>query len=67
MLKVNYSEENKNAEFLSQYPAIPGYPHLFVLDSDGSFLHSQGTEVLEQGRGYSEQAFLEFLDKWKRL
>jgi thioredoxin-related protein len=66
VLKVNYSTENNNADFLSKFPAIPGYPHLFVLDSDGSFLHSQGTEELEEGRGYSEQAFLAFIDKWKR-
>jgi hypothetical protein len=66
VLKVNYSTDNKNADFLSKYPTIPGYPHFFVLDSDGTFLHSQGTGALEEGRGYNEQVFLDFLDKWKR-
>lgn len=46
-MKVNMSEENENKAFLSTYPEIKGYPHLFVLDSDGKFLHSQDTTPLE--------------------
>jgi hypothetical protein len=63
-MKVNYSNENANKDFLSNYPAVPGYPHFFVLESDGRFLHSQGTAELEEGRGYNEQVFLAFLEKW---
>ncbi len=62
--KVTYDQKNKNEEFLSGYPKISGYPHLFVLDSDGELLHSQDTADLEEGTGYSEQAFTEFLTKW---
>ena len=65
-MKVNYSDENANASFLTNYPEVPAYPHFFVLDSDGSFLHSQGTSELEEGRGYNEAVFLAFLEKWKR-
>ncbi len=64
VLKVNYSPENENSEFLSQYPQIPGYPHFFVLDTDGSFLHSQGTAVLELGRSYEPKKVLEFIRQW---
>jgi len=32
VLKVNYSKANKNEKFLSKFPKIEGYPHLFVLD-----------------------------------
>ena len=64
-MKGNYSEENRNREFLASYPTVPAYPHFFVLQSDGTFLHSQGTAELEEGRGYNEQVFLAFLDKWK--
>jgi thiol:disulfide interchange protein len=64
IMKVNYSEENHNEEFLDKYPKIPGYPHLYVLDSDGKLLHSQNTEELEEGKGYSETAVLKFLSKW---
>ena len=64
IMKVNFGEGNRNVDFLSGYPTIPGYPHLFVLDTDGNFLHSQGTEELEQGRSYNQEAFLDFLERW---
>ena len=51
VVKVNWSRENKNEAFLSAYPKINGYPHLFVLDGDRKLVHSQETDVLEQGRG----------------
>lgn len=62
--KVNYSEENQNAEFLGQYPKIEGYPHLYVLDSDGKLLHSQSTSPLEAGESYSEPTMLIYLRGW---
>ena len=65
LMKVTYDQNNKNVAFLSQYPEISGYPHLFVLDSDGKLLHSQGTAELEEGHGYNERVYLEFLEKWK--
>lgn len=67
VLKINYSPENKNEEFLSQYPEVPGYPHFFVLESDGSFLHSQGTAELEDGgKSYSEEALMDFFKAWSK-
>jgi thiol:disulfide interchange protein len=63
-MKVNMSEENENKEFLSKYPEIEGYPHLFILEKDGTFLHSQGTAVLEEGKTYNLQRFTDFLKKW---
>lgn len=47
-VKINMSEENENKDFLSKYPEIQGYPHLFVLEKDGTLLQSQSTEVLEK-------------------
>lgn len=64
-MKVNMSDENDNVDFLSEYPKIPGYPHFFVLESDGTFLHSQGTGDLEEGRGYDEEVFSAFLKTWE--
>ncbi len=61
---VNFSKENENRKFLRRYPRIPGYPHLFVLDSDGKLLHSENTGELEDGKSYSEEAILEFLKRW---
>lgn len=65
IVKVNYSKENKNEKFLSQYPAIEGYPHFFVLESDGKLLHSQNTGDLEKDKDYDKEKFLVFLNKWK--
>jgi len=64
IMKVNMSEENRNQEFLGRFPKIKGYPHIFVLDSDGTLLHSQDTGLLEEGKSYSEKALLEFLKQW---
>jgi thiol:disulfide interchange protein len=64
IMKVNKSEDNDNAEFLAQYPEIPGYPHWYILQSDGTLLHSQGTAKLEEGNSYSESALLDFLRQW---
>ncbi len=64
VVKINFSKENENTDFLSQYPKIPGYPHFFVLDSDGKFLHSQGTGELEAGQGHDHDKVFAFLKKW---
>ncbi len=64
IMKVNMSEENRNEAFLGRFPQIKGYPHIFVLDSDGKLLHSQDTAVLEEGKSYKPKVFLEFLTKW---
>ena len=63
-LKINMSEDNENKEVLSKYPAAEGYPHLYVLEKDGTFLHSQGTAELEEGKSYNKQKFTDFLTKW---
>lgn len=64
-VKVNYSDENKNEVFLSKYPKVAGYPHIFILEKDGKLLHSQNTGDLESEKGYSRDKVIEFLNKWK--
>jgi thiol:disulfide interchange protein len=64
LVKVNYSPQNKNQAFLSRYPRIAGYPHLFVLGADGKLLHSQDTGELEAGKGYDRAKMLAFLRNW---
>jgi thiol:disulfide interchange protein len=64
VVKVNYSRENKNEAVLSKYPKIPGYPHLFVLDSSGKLLHSQDTGQLESGNHHDKAKVMAFLKKW---
>jgi thiol:disulfide interchange protein len=64
VVKVNYSKENKNEAVLSHYPKIPGYPHIFVLENDGSLLCSQDTSELESGKGHDPAKVMTFLKKW---
>lgn len=64
IMKVNFSEENRNESFLSGYPEIQGYPHLFVLESDGTLLHSQNTGDLEEGKSYGHDKMMAFIERW---
>ncbi len=64
VLKVNFSEENKNEKFLSQYPKVEGYPHFFVLSKKGKLLQSQNTGLLEKDKSYDVEKFMKFLKKW---
>jgi thiol:disulfide interchange protein len=65
LMKVNVSPENMNEGFLSQYPVAAGYPHIYILDSDGTLLHSQDTVELENGAdSYVPETFMAFLQKW---
>lgn len=65
VVKVNFSEDNKNEAFLAGYPEIPGYPHFFVLEPDGRFLHSQPTGDLERGPSYDHEKMLAFVRRWR--
>ncbi len=64
VVKVNWSKENKNEKVLSKYPPIPGYPHIFILGSDGKLLHSQNTGELESGNHHDRGKVLAFLKRW---
>jgi thiol:disulfide interchange protein len=65
LVKVNVGPENMNEEFLSQFPAAAGYPHIYILENDGTFVHSQDTAELEDGAvSYVPEVFMAFLQKW---
>jgi len=66
VVKVNWSPENKNESVLSRYPKVAGYPHLFVLDGDGTLLRSQDTGALEKGKGHDPAKVMAFLKQWAR-
>jgi hypothetical protein len=46
---------------LAKYPPPAGYPHLWVLDENGSMLQSQDTSKLEKGESYDLEKFEFFL------
>lgn len=64
LVKVNFSPENKNEKALSRYSKVAGYPHFFVLDREGKFVHSQNTGELEKGKSYDAKIFKAFLTRW---
>jgi thiol:disulfide interchange protein len=69
VVKINVSKENENKKFLSRYPKVAGYPHLFILNEDGKLLHSQDTGELEypQGspvKGHDKEKVFAFLKQW---
>ena len=64
VLKINYSEENKNEKFLVQYPKVAGFPHFFVLEQNGKLLHSQNTGLLEKDKSYDPGKMLTFFKEW---
>ena len=71
VVKINVSKENKNQKLLSKYPQVPGYPHLFVLDRNGTLLHSQDTGELEYPKnypikGHDKKKVFNFLKKWAK-
>jgi thiol:disulfide interchange protein len=65
ILKVNWSRENKNDQFLGQYPEAVGYPDFLILESDGRFLEQQRTDLLESGRSYDRTRMLAFARRWR--
>lgn len=67
VLKVNYSKENKNQEFLSKYPKIEGYPHIFILNKNGELLHSQNTGDLESGDHHDPDKVIKLLKEWGKM
>ena len=61
---VYYGSDKKNEQVLSHYPRVKGIPHFFVLEKDGSVLHSQHLIELRQGGRYSPEKMKDFLTKW---
>lgn len=65
VLKVNISDMNDNAEFMSAFPPAKGYPHMYITDSSGAILHSQDTADFRENKKYSKQRFMIFFDRWQ--
>lgn len=61
LVKVNYSEDNENEAFLSEYPDIEWFPHFFILNQAGTLAESYDTRGLETDGLYDEAKFLSFL------
>lgn len=64
VVKVNFSQDNKNEKFLSKYPKIAGYPNFFILDKTGRFIQSQDTSVFETKGSYNPDKLKAFFTIW---
>lgn len=62
IIKVNYSKENKNEEFLSPYPKTKGYPHFYIVNSNGEFITSLDKSSFEEEKIYSNKKFEKLVD-----
>ncbi|MCY4058627.1 MAG: thioredoxin family protein [Gammaproteobacteria bacterium] len=68
VMKVDHARWGRNGRFLRRYPKAPGFPHFYVLEKDGSLLHSQGSRELEteDESSYNPESVLLFIDHWRR-
>jgi thioredoxin-related protein len=64
IVKVNFSQENKNEKFLSKYPKISGYPNFFILDKNGRFIQTQDTSAFESKGSYNLDKLKAFFTIW---
>jgi thioredoxin-related protein len=63
---LNYSKENQNLPVFAKYgyPQRFGFPVFIILDSTGTRIHTQDSEYLQQGKGYSKEKVMDFLLQW---
>ena len=63
---MNYSPENKNDKLLEKYgfPQRFGFPVFLILNEKGELIHTQNSEYLEEGKGYSKNKVMEFFNAW---
>lgn len=64
LVKINYSQENKNEKALAPYPKIHAFPHIFILNQKGELLKSKDTGELESGKSYDLDKFVSFLKEF---
>lgn len=63
---LNYSKENRNSALMSRlgFPQRFGFPVFVILDGEGHRLHTQNSAYLEEGKSYSREKVIGFLQDW---
>jgi len=64
-VRVNYSDENHNEDFISTLGETNGIPFIFILDDTGKVLQAQETGALEEGNGHNRDKVFQLYDHWK--
>lgn len=64
---LNSSKENENRPVFARfgYPQRFGFPVFIILNGKGERIHTQNSVYLEEGKSYSAEKVLEFLEMWK--
>jgi len=65
-LAVHYGTGSIHDQALSSYPHVLGIPHFFVLESDGTLLHSQHVVELREDGAYSPSKLKDFFNQWAK-
>jgi len=63
---VHYGTGSIHDQALSPYPHVLGIPHFYVLESDGTLLHSQHVVDLREDGDYSPSKLTAFFTQWAR-
>lgn len=66
---LNYSPKNKNEKTfakLNPEGKKMGYPHFFVLDSNGNLLHTQESGIFEKEKSYDLDKVKDFFQTWAK-
>jgi len=61
LVKIAVEPGKYSPPILRQFPPIPEYPHLFVLDGKGALVESKDTDELERGDTYDRDKMIRFL------
>jgi thioredoxin-related protein len=61
---IYIGSDNNNARTLASYTPIIGIPHFFVLENNGTLLHSQHMLELRANGEYNPSKMQEFLTRW---
>ncbi|MDD5303363.1 MAG: thioredoxin family protein [Elusimicrobia bacterium] len=61
-VRVNVESGGPLPGALKAYPAPAGFPHIYILDENGSLIQSQNTGELESGQSYDLEKFTFFLN-----
>ena len=65
LLKVSVSDENENEKFMSGFPPVLGYPHMYVSTSKGKVILSKDTADFLQSGQYSRKQWIDFIEQFK--
>jgi thioredoxin-related protein len=61
-VEVYYGDKNRNEKFFAKLPRAKGYPHFWIMGTDGKVANSVDTSIIEDGKsGYDKEKFLRFV------